>query len=47
MVVSKWDGCHGMHHIRSSLLQSWLMSTFDPNSPLMSKVTRFIAILYF
>jgi Ca2+/Na+ antiporter len=31
-----------MHHIGSSLLPSGLMNTLDPNSPPMTKVTRFI-----
>jgi hypothetical protein len=38
-----WDVYHGIHHIGSSLLPSWLVHTLDPNSPPMTKVTRFIA----
>jgi hypothetical protein len=42
-----WDVYHGMHHIGSSLLPSGLVNTLDPNSPPMTKVTRFIAFLIF
>jgi hypothetical protein len=31
-----------MHYIGSSLLPSGLVNTLDPNSPPMTKVTRFI-----
>jgi hypothetical protein len=31
-----------IHHIGSSLLPSGLVNTLDPNSPPMTKVTRFI-----
>jgi hypothetical protein len=34
-----------MHHIGSSLLPSGLVNTSDPNSPLMTEVTRFIIFL--
>jgi hypothetical protein len=34
-----------MHHIGSSLLPSGLVNTLDPNSPPMTKVTRFIVSL--
>jgi hypothetical protein len=34
-----------MHHIGSSLLSSGLVNTLDPNSPHMTKVTRFIVFL--
>jgi hypothetical protein len=37
-----WVVYHGMHHIGSSLLPSGLVYTLDPNSPPMTKVTRFI-----
>jgi hypothetical protein len=40
-----WDVYHGMHHIGSSLLPSGLVNTLDPNSPPMTKVTRFIVSL--
>jgi hypothetical protein len=41
-------GCiSGMHHNGSSLLPSGLVNTLDPNSPPMTKVTRFIAFLCF
>jgi hypothetical protein len=43
----KWNVYHGMHHIRLILLPSGLVNTLDPNSPPMTKVTRFIAIPYF
>jgi hypothetical protein len=35
-----------MHHIGSSLLPSGLVYTLDPNSPPMTKVTRFIVFLF-
>jgi hypothetical protein len=34
-----------MHHNGSSLLLSGLVNTLDPNSPPMTKVTRFIVFL--
>ena len=37
---------HWMHHIGSSLLPSGLVYTFDPNSPPMTKVTRFIVFRF-
>jgi hypothetical protein len=40
--LAKWNVYHGMHHIESSLLPSGLVNTLDPNSPPMTKVTRFI-----
>jgi hypothetical protein len=39
--LANWDVYHGMHHIGSSLLPSGLVNTLDPNSPPMTKVTRF------
>jgi FtsZ-binding cell division protein ZapB len=42
-----WDVYHGMLHIGSSLLPSGLVYTLDPNSPPMTKVTRFIVFLVF
>ena len=42
-----WDVYHGIHHIGSSLLPSGLVKILDPNFPPMTKVTRFIAFLYF
>jgi hypothetical protein len=42
--LKKWDVYHGIHYIGSSLLPSGLVNTLDPNSPPMTKVTRFIVI---
>jgi hypothetical protein len=42
-----WDVYHGMHHIESSLLPSGLVKILDPNSPPMTKITRFTAFLCF
>jgi hypothetical protein len=39
------DVYHGMHHIGSSLLPSRVSETLDPNSPPMTKVTKFIVFL--
>jgi hypothetical protein len=40
-----YDIYHGIHHNGSSLLPSGLVYILDPNSPPMTKVTRFIAFL--
>jgi hypothetical protein len=45
--LAKLDVYHGMHHIGSSLLPSGLENNLDPNSPPMTKVTRFTAISCF
>jgi hypothetical protein len=45
--LENWDICHGMHHIRSRILPSGLVNTLDPNSPLMTKVTRMYCISLF
>jgi hypothetical protein len=42
-----WDVYHGMHHIGSSLLPSGLVYTLDPDSPPMTKVTRFVVFRVF
>jgi hypothetical protein len=42
-----WDVYHGMHHNGSSLLPSGLVNTLDPNSPPVTKVTRFIVFIIF
>jgi hypothetical protein len=41
--LANWDVYHVMHHNGSSLLPSGLVGTLGPNSPPMTKVTRFIA----
>jgi hypothetical protein len=45
--LANWDVYHGMHHIGSSLLPSELVNTLNPNSPPMTKVTRFIVFSCF
>jgi hypothetical protein len=44
--LANWSVYHGMHHIESSLLPSGLVNTLYPNSPLMTKVTRFLIFRY-
>jgi hypothetical protein len=41
-----WDVYHGMHHNGSSLLPSGLVNTLDPNSPPVTKVTRFMVFTF-